>query len=606
MSKIQELIETLSKATGQNDQLTSGVKPKAFAYYRVSTQMQDDKDLSIPQQQRDVLAFAERNGIEIVEEYREARSGYVDGNKRTEFNRMVACAKSDPSISLIIVHEYSRFSRNFIETMALLPELNVAGVELVSATEPKIDMGTTSGLFMGAFTHASNEVASRKISEHVKKGCRANIQARDPETGYCYKNGGRPMWGYRAKHSVRGNGVRGRQQYKLLWELDDTTVAGKPLHEWVRHCLIDLVLNGANNTELRDFCNEKGIPGRQEQYWSHHSWKKILTMRNVLQYAGYGIWNSRSRKEEHRPVSEWIIVENAHPPIITEDEAMKILDMRKSMQSPTPTRRNGRTRSSRYLLTGGLFKCAVCGKNLVGHKVARGDYYICGTHKYRKGLGCGESVYVPLELAETEVIKGIEDLMGNILEHTNIVKMVNAELRKTWETKSGYDPCVKKQLKKVEDQIENVRNAILNGLHDAEWANSKLDALIEERDGLQRQLNTTCKHDKPLQVDLSCVRNVLTDLTSVQQQANPEERKRFISGMVESMTLNPDSREVNIRYRLPEFLLESSDPLFVHTGLAVQHGSVNIPKRPEIIVMSRFHLHPREHRMYRQTAGQTP
>ena len=38
-------------------------------------------------------------------------------------SRMVARAKSDPSISKILVHEFSRLSRNFLQTMALLPEL---------------------------------------------------------------------------------------------------------------------------------------------------------------------------------------------------------------------------------------------------------------------------------------------------------------------------------------------------------------------------------------------------------------------------------------------------------------------------------------------------
>jgi hypothetical protein len=64
------------------------------------------------------------------------------------------------------------------------------------------------------------------------------VQTRDPETGWCYKNGGQALWGYRTERLVRGEEKKGRPIIKSIWLPDETVVAGKPVSEWARHCLL--------------------------------------------------------------------------------------------------------------------------------------------------------------------------------------------------------------------------------------------------------------------------------------------------------------------------------------------------------------------------------
>jgi len=554
MTEMQALLEKITKKEDHRDERRRDTKPRALVYLRVSTQMQDDKGLSIPQQRREIEEYAGRNSIDIAGEYHDASSAYQNEDKRTEFKRMVEKAKSDPTISMIIVHEYSRFSRNFAHAMALIPELKAAGVEVVSATEPIIDLGTTSGLFMGAFTHASNEVTSRKISEHVKKGCKANIQTRDAATGRCYKNGGRPLWGYREVYLERGKVFSGRPQFKKVWELDDTVVVGKPLHEWVRECL-ERAAAGASSSDLRDFCNEKGIPGRREQYWSHHSWKELLSLKSLLQYAGFGVWGVRKRGQRQSPVSDWTIVEDAHPAIITEEQAMLIYEFTQKRRESMQARLAGRTRSSKYLLTGGAFKCTRCGKNMISHRTNDGDFYVCSTARYRSGLGCGQGVYIPREKVEPEVISGIEGMFTHILEHTKLVEKVNRELREMWDRESGFDPGLVKQIKAIDGRMGNVRNAILEGLKDAVWANSQIDELTREREELESRLQSQPSVSEPYQIDIDSLREYFADVSQILKENNPCDCKRVVSDLVNTMVLNPDTGEVYIRYRLPEHLL---------------------------------------------------
>ena len=56
------------------------------------------------------------------------------------------------------------------------------------------------------------------------------MQTRDAETGWCYKNGGQPLFGYKTARLVRGEERRGRPIIKSIWLPDDTVVNGKPMH----------------------------------------------------------------------------------------------------------------------------------------------------------------------------------------------------------------------------------------------------------------------------------------------------------------------------------------------------------------------------------------
>ena len=207
---------------------------RALAWGRVSTDMQEERGLSLPEQLREIREYAARNGIEIVAEYQEAASAFQREDKRVEFHRMVARAKEDPSIGVILVHDMSRFSRDSVRAKTLLRELRQAGVEVISLSDPVADPETVAGVYMEAITLAKNEAYSREIAFHTRKGCRANIRTRDPETGWCYKNGGQPLWGYRTERLNKGTDKKGRPILKAIWMPDDRIVAGRPVCEWAR------------------------------------------------------------------------------------------------------------------------------------------------------------------------------------------------------------------------------------------------------------------------------------------------------------------------------------------------------------------------------------
>ena len=87
----ESLVEALQCHSATGIEPTPTGKVKAFAWARVSTDMQEERGLSIPQQLREIRAYAEKHGMEIAEEFSEAASAFQREEKRVEL-RAVAVA----------------------------------------------------------------------------------------------------------------------------------------------------------------------------------------------------------------------------------------------------------------------------------------------------------------------------------------------------------------------------------------------------------------------------------------------------------------------------------------------------------------------------------
>ena len=539
------LLDSILKSPGDGEHVPEK-QVKAYAWARVSTEMQEEKGLSMPEQLREIRVYAEKHGIEIVAEYSEAASAFQKKSKRVEFERMVEAAKSNREISAILVHDLSRFSRDSVDAQVLLRDLGAAGVRVISLSDPNIDRESVAGVYMEHILLAKNEAYSREIAFHTRKGCRANIQTRDPETGWCYKNGGQPLWGYRSERLQRGEVKRGRPLIKSIWVLDDRIVAGKPVHEWARYCLVELAAKGATLDEIRDFCNGKGIPAPRQEYWGSTTWHSLLHPNSLLQYAGYGVWNVRGKKQRMNPPSEWTVVENAHEALITEDEARKIMEIRSQRQPALPQHSGARARSkgSRYVLSGGLFRCGTCGSNMAGFtstngRGRKGDYYVCGSAQYRRSLGCGPGVYLEKNLIEQAVLAGIAQRFEEWSDPDRFTRLVDEALAELHERHTGVSAEIARQLTDTNAKIRNLRSAIEQGYSDVGWANTRLSELNSERATLaSRQAECVCATARP-KLDLSAVRAYQRRFSDLLQYATNEEGRRLVRCFVDSVDLRP-------------------------------------------------------------------
>ena len=104
-------------------------------YARVSTTKQAEKDLSIPDQLRQMHEWCQAKKYSVAVEYVESGASATD-DRRPVFQQMIAEAcGTPPPFDAIIVHSLSRFFRDSFLFSFYERQLKKAGVQVISITQ---------------------------------------------------------------------------------------------------------------------------------------------------------------------------------------------------------------------------------------------------------------------------------------------------------------------------------------------------------------------------------------------------------------------------------------------------------------------------------------
>lgn len=134
---------------------------RAAIYARVSTSDQH----TIPEQLRQLEAFAAHRGWSVVSTVHEVASGAV---KRAKRDALIAAAHRR-ELDAIIVWKLDRWGRSLIDLMETLNELTALGVAFVSLTEA-LDFSTPSGRALAGMLAVFAEFERDLIRERVRGG----------------------------------------------------------------------------------------------------------------------------------------------------------------------------------------------------------------------------------------------------------------------------------------------------------------------------------------------------------------------------------------------------------------------------------------------------
>lgn len=196
-----------------------------------------------------------------------------------------------------------------------------------------------------------------------------------------YNNGGTPPYGYRTEHIALGN-----QKTKAVWVLGPREEI-----DIIRWMFNQYAYENAGYKRIANGLNEKGVPTQKGGQWSASTIRAIIFNES---YIGRKIWNKQdyqTKGKKWRDRSEWVITENAHPSIITEE-------LFNLCQERAKARTNGGGESHKPFQTKphspfwlrGIFVCDKCGSRMVGnstsskYKGGKTQYYVCGGY-LRKG-----------------------------------------------------------------------------------------------------------------------------------------------------------------------------------------------------------------------------
>lgn len=338
-----------------------------------------------------IYKTSEFDGCDIIEAVDDGRSG--TNFQRPGIQQVLDLAQRG-IIQCIIVKDLSRFGRNFLEVGDYLEQIFPTwGVRFISVTD-MYDSAQYSGATGGiniAFRNLIAEMYSQDLAEKVRSardGVNKNGKSTAPYGFYGY---------------IRDPNDR----HKLIID--------EPAAEIVR-LIYELREQGMTTPKIARKLNQDGVQTaseRKKQQGSKRDWLRNSTERmwetsfitRILRderYTGRHIYGKMRRVELGKavvkavPESEWIIVPDVFPAIITTEQFERVQE---SMGKKSASN-SSRAKNSILLFSHKIF-CGACGKALVRRKSAHGYVYGCSTPSIKAGLGCMRGNIRESEVAET-------------------------------------------------------------------------------------------------------------------------------------------------------------------------------------------------------------
>ena len=431
---------------------TKSILPEAALYVRVSTAMQDE--LSPDAQIRLGLDYAKKNGLHISKEhiYEEHGISGRKAEKRPEFLRMIANAKSDSHpFDTILVWKFSRFARNQEESIVYKSMLKKkCNVDVVSISEPVID--GPFGSLIERIIEWMDEYYSVRLSGEVTRG----MTEKALRGGYQ----ARPPLGYRIAE-------RGKPPVIV------------PEEAPIVKMIFDLYVN--QKKSFFDIARELNRLGYKTSHRKSFERRSIEYIIQNPTYCGMIRWNrSTNETNEIKPREEWIVTEGHHEAIISKDLFEQAQERFKQEYKP----KGSRPSSTYKHWLSGLMKCPACGRTMIAKHVkdASGKTYCYFTcYGYSKGK-CLESHSISSKKLEKYVLESICEVLGS---HELAFRFVEPENNDTQEDRSDL---LRDLLKRIDGKERRIREAYRDGIDTLEEYKENKEILSKERVSIEKEL----------------------------------------------------------------------------------------------------------------------
>ena len=407
----------------------------AVIYARYSSDNQREE--SIEGQIRECTAYAEKNGITVVKHYID-RALSAKTDNRPDFQQMIKDSEKR-LFDIVLVWKLDRFARNRYDSAHYEYQLERNHVKLVSATEPISD--SPAGIMVKSMLTGMAEYYSAELSEKVVRGMTENVL----KGKY---NGGTIPIGFK---------VDGEKFFQI-----DPLKAPFVVEAFQRYN------DGATMKELMNWLNDSGVTTNRNQKFTYNSVQKLLT-------------NKRYIGENH---FKDIVMPDSIPAIVDKDLFEEVqLKIKKNSRAPARHKAE-----DDYLLTTKLF-CGMCGAMMFGecgtgrNKVVH-HYYKCATAKRFKT--CKKKT-VRKEWLEDLVIAETMKL----IQDDAVIDAIVAEVMELQDQENTTLPLLEKQMREVENGIENMLNAIQAGV-----LTNSTKLRLEKLEAQQKELEARIAEEK--------------------------------------------------------------------------------------------------------------
>lgn len=320
--------------------------------------------------------------------------------ERDGFKAMMADIEAG-KVAVVITKDLSRLGRDYLKTgeyiEIIFPDYDVRYI----AINDGVDTFKSENELM-AFKNIFNDWYARDTSKKI----RAVFKAK----GQSGKHLSNPIYGYKRSETD-----------KNLWVIDED--AAEVVRKIFRFCI-----EGYGPSKIARILTQEGIPtptayalsqGRDNGHKNAklHRWgsETIAHILEKAEYCGHTVnfrthvKSYKNKKRVDNPKEDWLIFENTHEPIITQQEFDLVQELRKNKRRPT--------KHEEVNPFSGICYCADCGKKLylcrATTMTADQEHLKCGTYAKDKN-GC------TIHFIRTIVLKEI--ILGELNKMISFVK----------------------------------------------------------------------------------------------------------------------------------------------------------------------------------------
>lgn len=530
----------------------------AGIYVRLSQEdMRAGESVSIENQKLILTKYVAEQGWTLADIYVD------DGYSGTDFNRpgvqrLLEDAKTG-KVNLIIVKDLSRFGRNYIQVGQyidyIFPTYNIRFIAL----NDNVDTASkdTAALDMMPIMNVFNEWHAASTSKKIKAVIEANCKAGKYRTTYA-------PYGY----------VKGDNPNHL-------PVVDEPAAGVVRR-IFEMRSQGISPRHIADALNSEKVltpsdylyarEGKPNPRRTSHLWcaERIRAMVNNPTYRGHLVQmrtttvSYKNHKNIRKDPSEWIIVENTHEPLVSQEMWDKCREMEASVSQ------GKKTKTGFVAALSGLMFCVDCGEKmrLLWNNTTNGSKknprkyvrhnFNCGNYNRHGKIAC-KSHYIKMKDMNALVLADIRSMAALVVEDEEAARrqfIAHKEKHNAHQTEAEQKRLNdgKVRISELEKLIPSIyEDKVLGKIPEAVCVN-----LLEKYQAEQKQLSADVQ---TLEAKLSAVRQDEKDVEEfirrLKKYTDVQELTREIAlELIEYITVDEYSadraRDIHIYYKLLE------------------------------------------------------
>lgn len=473
-------------------------KYKVAMYLRLSKEdinkSRNESESILNQKQMINTFINEREDLELVSI--KIDDGYSGSNfDRPAFKELMEEVKNK-EVDCIIVKDFSRFGRNFIEVGKYIEEIfPFMGIRFIAINDnyDSLNVNNYNDIIV-PFKNLINDAYLRDISVKI----RTQLDSKKKNGDFI---GSFATYGYLKDPKNKNKLIVDEYASKIVKEI------------------FKLKLEGFTHSKIANKLNEEGIlcPMEYKKHmglkfstsfktsskakWNHNTIIRILknpVYIGVLEQSKFTTLNHKIKNKIENKKDKWVICNNNHQPIIDKDTFDTV---QKLMLSDTRIASN----NEKLSLFSGILYCGDCGRSLIrknyGTKEKRYIYYVCSGAV--KKTGCTKHS-IRDKVIEELIFKIIKSHIKNIVNLEQVLKYVKnvPYIEKEIEKININNENNKNELKKLEEQKFKIYEDYKNGLLDkleyqlfSKKNDEKIEIVKERINNSEKEITKLLKDD---------------------------------------------------------------------------------------------------------------